>query len=689
MVLNEAAGDVTSVDLVGATIDQLSHALATKAITSVELVTLYLRRIAYFDRRGPCLKSTPVLNPDALADAAEADRQRALGATCGPLHGIPFTVKDSYKAKGLTVAAGSPAFADLIAQDDSFVVAALRKAGAILLGKTNMPPMAIGGVQRGLYGRAESPYNPDYLPAAWHSGSSSGSGVAVASNLCAFGLGEETVSSGRSPASNNGLVAYTPSRGIISIRGNWPLFPLRDTVVPHTRTVRDMLHVLDAIAIKDSDTRGDLWRTQKTVNLASIDGVHHGAFLDLAKTGSLAGRRLGVPKMYIDKDNDSYEKISVRPSILTLWQEAAATLAKLGAVCVEVDFPVVSAYEKGHPGAQDLYDRKMLPEGWNNLEINDMVSAAWEEFLQLNGDPQLSTLGDVDPWTIHADPPDAVDTRRKTKAHPGRDSINYQRIVDRAIQGGGSPQTFPQLPEVMEGLERARVELFENWLRKEGLDGVVFPANADIAASDSDVDPISSAHAWLNGTVFSNMNHVMRHLGIPSTTVTMGVMEDTGMPVGLTFAGAAYTDRTLLSYAYDYEMVSQKRVEPEFAPPLSHESITISKMTSDLEHKSQSGDISVLPEIRVSAEGILKRSGDAQVQVDVSLGQCQFPLSDLVLRIYIDGVEVEHVDGKGETEISAQVRRAARLASSLVIATVQNVVTGLMAGKTLEVRYKK
>jgi amidase len=120
-----------------------------------------------------------------------------------------------------------------------------------------MPPMAAGGMQRGVYGRAESPYNVNYLTAAFASGSSNGSATATGASFGLFGMGEETISSGRSPASNNGLVTYTPSRGVISIRGNWPLFPTCDTVAPHTRTVDDMFTILDVIVAKDTNTVGD------------------------------------------------------------------------------------------------------------------------------------------------------------------------------------------------------------------------------------------------------------------------------------------------------------------------------------------------------------------------------------------------------------------------------------------------
>ena len=208
-----------SYDVVEAGIAQLAAALARGEVTSAELVDAYLARIAAYDHAGPHLNSVVVLDPNARAEAEESDRRRTRGEPLGPLDGIPYTAKDSYSATGLTVAGGSPAFAHLVAQRDSYAVGRLRGAGAILLGLTNMPPMANGGMQRGLYGRAESPYNPAYLTAPFASGSSNGSGTATAASLAAFGLGEETWSSGRGPASNNGLCAYTPSRGVISIPG--------------------------------------------------------------------------------------------------------------------------------------------------------------------------------------------------------------------------------------------------------------------------------------------------------------------------------------------------------------------------------------------------------------------------------------------------------------------------------------
>jgi amidase len=229
--------------------------------------------VAFYDRHGIRLNAVPVLNPNLFEDASAADIRRTRGQSLGPLDGIPYTAKDSYSVKGLTVASGSPAFEHLVAGSDAFAIGQLRAAGAVLIGLTNMPPMAAGGMQRGLYGRAESPYNGNFLSAAYASGSSNGAGVATAANFAAFGLGEETWSSGRSPASNNGLAAYTPSRGVISMRGNWPLIATMDVVVPYARSMSDVLEVLDALVNDDADSRGDFWRVQNVVHLPKASEV--------------------------------------------------------------------------------------------------------------------------------------------------------------------------------------------------------------------------------------------------------------------------------------------------------------------------------------------------------------------------------------------------------------------------------
>ncbi|CDX40217.1 Amidase [Mesorhizobium sp. SOD10] len=551
--------------LVEASIADLRRALEDGTVTSVELVGAYLRRIAHYDRHGIALNAVPILNPNMFEEAAASDRRRREGKSLSPLDGIPYTAKDSYKAKGLTVAAGSPAFEHLTANEDAFTIARLRAAGAVLIGLTNMPPMANGGMQRGVYGRAESPYNKDFLTAAFASGSSNGSGTATAASFAAFGLGEETWSSGRAPASNNALVAYTPSRGVISVRGNWPLVPTMDVVVPHTRTVADMLELLDVIVADDAETRGDFWRVQPWVQIPKASMLRPASYAGLAVQGAPKGKRLGVPKMYIGKDEDADRPIETRASVLELWRQAARDLEALGAEVIEVDFPVVSNYERDRPGARSMVDRGLVPTEFAEREIWDLSIWSWDDFLRANADPAIPDLASVDGAKIFPQPPGTLRDRY------GDADFDLAQYVERAKQGVAPLEDIPTIEDGLKGLEATRRADFEDWLDANRLDAVVLPAVADVGPADADVNEASARLAWRNGTWVANGNLVWRHLGIPTVTVPMGTMADIGMPVGLTFAGKAYDDVALLTVAGDYERATRRRTAPPRTPPLAED----------------------------------------------------------------------------------------------------------------------
>ncbi|MFP5314081.1 MAG: amidase [Actinomycetes bacterium] len=563
-------------NVVEAGIADLREALETGQVTSEELVESYLNRIAAYDHAGIRLNSVIVMNPEVLAKARASDERRKNGKTLSPLDGIPYTAKDSYRVKGLTVAAGSPAFQGLIAQQDAFTIGRLRSAGAILIGLTNMPPMANGGMQRGVYGRAESPYNAEYLPAAFASGSSNGSGTATAASFAAFGLAEETWSSGRAPASNNGLCAYTPSRGVISARGNWPLVPTMDVVVPHARTMADLLEVLDIIVADDTETRGDFWRVQPWVSIPRASEVRPPSYLSLAAgAGALKGKRFGVPRMYINKDHDAGtapmpgiggptgQRIQTRPSVIALWEAARRDLERAGAEVVEVDFPAVSNYEGDRPGAPTIRTRGVVSPDYLQREIVDLSAWAWNDFLDANGDPQMPSLKQVDGAAIFPAPDGALPDR-----YTGFDDdiAEYPDFI-RANEGLQLAD-IPHLEEGLRGLEETRRTDLHDWMDEHELDGVIFPAAADVGPADSDTNVASAELAWRNGVWVSNGNLVPRHLGIPTVTVPMGVMADTGMPVGLTFAGKAYSDNDLLRLASAFEATRSRRVAPARTPAL-------------------------------------------------------------------------------------------------------------------------
>lgn len=547
-----------SFELVDADMASVLSALRSGVITSQWLTDRYLNRITTFDRGAGGLNSVVVLNPDALEEAAESDRRWRSGDP-RPLEGVPYTVKDSYSVRGLTAAAGSPAFERLVARRDAFCVERLREAGAVLIGKTNMPPMADGGMQRGLYGRPESPYNREFLPAAYASGSSSGSGVAVAANLAMFGLAEETVSSGRSPASNNALCAYTPSWGLISIRGNWPLHPARDVVVPHTRSMPDMLRLLDVLMQDDRETRGDFWRHQQVVTLPKPSEHRPASYLELDDPAALRGKRLAVPARYLGGDKTT--SITIRPSLLALWEDAQKRLESLGAEVIVTDFPLVEQYERPRrDGDSHLLDA--LPRQWRAIETSHFLPFAWEDFLRVNGGSAYPTLGEIDPALIAPRPPGTLPDRFDDEAD------RFVRAVASARAGISDPRDRPEFAAGVIALHALRKSHFEDWLSEIGVDGLVFPANGDVGAATAEIDPVAADHAWSDGVYFSNGNQVLRHFGIPTVTVPMGLMSDIGMPAGITFAGPAYTDGDLLRYAAAFEAPGSLRRAPRAAPAL-------------------------------------------------------------------------------------------------------------------------
>src|SRR5690606_36485275 len=396
-------------------------------------------------------------------------------------------------------------------------------------------------------GRAESPYNADYLTAPFASGSSNGAGTGTAASFSAFGLAEETWSSGRGPASNNGLCAYTPSRGVISVRGNWPLTPTMDVVVPYARTMADLLEVLDVVVADDSDSRGDLWRMQPWVKIPKASEVRPASYLELAaKPDALKGKRLGVPRMFINKDElagtsetpgiggPTGQRIHTRPSVIALWEQARQALEAAGAEVIEVDFPLVSNCEGDRPGAPTVFNRGIVSPEFLNDELWELSGWAFDDFLRANGDPKLNKLADVDGPKIFPHDPGTLPNRE------GDLAAGMDEYVNMAKRGLKSWDEIPTVPDGLRGLEQTRKLDLEEWMDGLKLDAVLFPTVADVGPADADVNPASADIAWSNGIWVANGNLAIRHLGVPTVTAPMGVMADIGMPVGLTFAGRAY-----------------------------------------------------------------------------------------------------------------------------------------------------
>jgi amidase len=225
--------------------------------------------------------------------------------------------------------------------------------------------------------------------------------------------------------------------------------------------------------------------------------------------------------------------------------------------------PTTSAPSARRSSAEGLVARGLVPANWRALEGGAITAMALDAFLRDNADPNLTSWADVDGDTVFpvADAPVPVWITR------ARGGFDWQRLAELVKQGlPASYDDVPGLAQLLRGLERARVQDFEQWMTAQGLDLVVFPAAGDVGRVDLFSRPESLEDASRNGVVYSNGNRVIRHLGIPTVTVPMGFMGDIQMPVGLTFAGAAYSDDALLDHASAYERPTRRR-QPAFLTP--------------------------------------------------------------------------------------------------------------------------
>jgi amidase len=302
------------------TIDELQQKMENSTHTSRSITELYLKRIDDIDKKGPVINSVIEINPDALAIADERDKERKAGKVRGRLHGIPVLIKDNIDtADKLMTTAGALALEGNRASKDAFIVKQLREAGAVLLGKTNMSEWAnfrsarsaSGWSSRG--GQTKNPIMLDRNPG----GSSSGSGAAVAANLCAVAIGTETDGSVISPSSFCGIVGIKPTVGLLSRSGIIPISRTQDTAGPMARSVKDAAILLSALAGVDENdpvTKESAGKTQKD----------YARFLD---ANSLRRKRLGVEKNFLEGHE----------AVVGLYKQALEVLKQLGATIVEVE----------------------------------------------------------------------------------------------------------------------------------------------------------------------------------------------------------------------------------------------------------------------------------------------------------------------------------------------------------------
>jgi amidase len=346
-----------------------------------------------------------------------------------------------------------------------------------------------------------------------------------------------------------------------------------DVVVPHTRTMADMLARLDVIVEDDPETTGDLWRSQPWIKISKASDIRPESYIALAQHADLTGKRFAIPAMYMNADpaagtnpaggigGPTGQAIQTRPSFIALLEQAKTMLEVSGAEVIITDFPLITHYEGDRPGAPTIRTRGLVSPAFLEREIWDLSVWSWDTFLRVNADPHLNRLSDVDGALIFPHPAGALPDR-----YTGFDDNISQYPAFARDHPVDDFRDIPEIAAGLHGLEETRRIDLEAWMDRHGIDAVIFPALADVAPSDADTNPASADLAWRNGTWVANGNLALRHCGVPTVTVPMGFALDIGMPAGLTFAGRGWSDNDLLAYACAFEATGPYRTPPPLPP---------------------------------------------------------------------------------------------------------------------------
>ena len=377
--------EVGGVELMELTIAEAHEAMLARSLTSRQLVEAYLARIDAYDRNGPTINAIIMTNPRALARADSLDRElRRTGQLTGPLHGIPFIVKDNYDTHDMPTTGGSASLAGSMAADDAFQVRKIREAGAIVLAKSNLAEFAFTALETVgsmLPGWTFNPYALNRVTA----GSSGGTAAAVTSNMGLIGLGTDTGNSIRGPSSHNGLVGIRSTQGLTSRDGIMPLYAHRDIGGPMGRTVEDAVRVFDVIAGSDPADAVTVEADERRAE----------SYLDYLQLG-LEGLRIGVVGQIAYKQ-------SADPEILMRFTETFSVLERLGATVVR-DFHIegLDQLRQGTGCSRFRYDIenylsdipdppvRTLQEIAESGRVYRTVLPTVERFLQFEGTPETN-----------------------------------------------------------------------------------------------------------------------------------------------------------------------------------------------------------------------------------------------------------------------------------------------------------
>jgi amidase len=491
------------------TIDDLQGHLRSGADTSRSLVQQYLARIDALDPRGPAINAVIELNPDALTIAAQLDDERKSGRVRGPLHGIPVLIKDNIDtADKMHTTAGSLALGENIAARDSFVAERLRAAGAVILGKTNLSEWAnfrsthSTSGWSGRGGQTRNPYALDRSP----SGSSSGSGAATAASYCAAAIGTETDGSVTSPSAAAGLVGIKPTVGLVGRSGIIPISHSQDTAGPMARTVRDAAILLSAIAgVDPRDAATNPARTRAARDYTA----------GLDKNG-LRGARIGVARKRFTGYSPETDKLF--EAALDLMKRQGATIVDPADIATagQADDSELDVLVYEFKADLDAYLGRLSP----NVAVHSLADVI--AFNAKNASRELRYFG--------------------------------QEIMLQSQKKG--PLTEKKYLDALAKNHRL--------MGAQGIDATVAKFKLDAIVAPT------QGPAWLIDLVngdpggLGSFTSPAAVAGYPHVTVPMGLVR--GLPVGLSFAGPAWSEAKLIGLAYAFEQASPARRKPTFAP---------------------------------------------------------------------------------------------------------------------------
>ncbi|MDB5509507.1 MAG: amidase [Hyphomicrobiales bacterium] len=488
--------------LLETTIAEIHQAYKSGALTARRLVELYLERIAAYDQAGPKINAIISINPKALEDADALDAAYRSSGPVGPLHGIPLIMKDQADVKDMPTTMGSVLFKDHHPDRDGFVVARLKKAGAIFIGKSTLGELGAGDTHGSLFGSTRNVYDLERTAG----GSSGGSGAAVSANFCAVAIGQEGFASIRRPSIWNGVAGMRPTAGLVSrsgVFGGWP--SVFGSLGPMSRSVADLAKLLDAMVAYDPED---------PVTALGVPHVAASYSRDL-DAGALKGKRIGILRESMgfrsDPDSEDFTQVTA------VFDRAVADLAKAGAEIID---PIV------------IPDMKALLAKRARRDDDDIESFA--NYLEGSAAPPFRT-------------------RAEAVATPA-----YEQVMRGAKSRWDQTHTVEQHNDYLRARDLLMMRLHQV-VADHRLDAIVHKAVEHTPTLIRDgLNP-----PFMDQRGAPHINTFLTY--VPSVVVPAG-FTDSGLPAGITFLGLPYTDAAMLQMAYAYEQATGHRRPPASTP---------------------------------------------------------------------------------------------------------------------------